>query len=271
MMNLRAFTRAAVVLFALSLAPCYVFSQSLGLAPAQIVQDFKPGVPFELELNTANRGAGAVEMSVSITDFWYDEKNEKTFNAPGTSPRSAANWIQFIPEHFQVGANTHQKMKAIVTPPPDAKGGYYAVLFVESKPELSFDKTRDGKQIYTNMRLGCLVLLNAEKTAEYKVAVSDAKVTPPTETQGVDISFTLNNQSNTHVFPLPRVAVLDANHKMVAKADGDTKRFLPGQKDVMHVQWAGTLPPGTYTAILTISYADDRIETRELPFTVGGN
>ncbi len=270
MMYFRTSLRAAVLLSLASLAPCGLSAQSLGLAPAQVVQDFKPGVPFELELNTVNRGGNPVEMSVSITDFWYNENNEKIFTAPGTSPRSAANWIQFLPEHFQVDANGDQKMKAIVTPPVDAKGGYYAVLFVESKPRLSFDKTADGKQVYTNMRLGCLVLLNAEKTAEYKIEVSDAKVTPPTETQGIDVSFMFHNQSNTHVFPLPRVAVLDANHKMVAKADGDMKRFLPGQKDAMHVQWAGTLPAGTYTAILTISYADDRIETRELPFTVGG-
>lgn len=268
MMRVRMQIRATIVLLAALLSPAVSFPQSLGLAPAQIVQDFKPGVPFQLDLTTLNDGENGVEMNVQITDFWYNEKNEKTFNAPGTSPRSAANWIQFVPEHFQVGAKSSQKMKAIITPPVDAKGGYYAVLFVESKPQSTNTVTQDGKQVFTNMRIGCLVLLNAEKTAEYNVDFSDVKLLPPSENQNLELNLLVDNRSNTHIFPLPRLAVLDSNHKLVAKADGDAKRFLPGQKDSVRITWAGSLPPGAYTAVLTVSYGNDRIETREVPFTV---
>src|SRR5438477_11283747 len=81
----------------LTLAPTFTAAQSIGLAPAQIVSDFKPGVPFEQELSVANSGSEAVELHVHITDLWYNDKNEKVFTASGTSPRSAANWIQFLP------------------------------------------------------------------------------------------------------------------------------------------------------------------------------
>jgi len=242
-------------------------AQSLGLAPAQVVEKFKPGVPFEFDLSTVNTGETPVDMSVEITDFWYDEKNEKIFSSPGTSPRSAANWIQFVPDRFEVGAHGTQKMKAIVTPPADAKGGYYAVLFVQSKPQLSFPKN-DGKGVFTSMRIGCLVLLRAESTEEYKVELSDVKVTPPADTHGLTVDFNLKNSSNTHVFPVARVAVLDANRKLVGKGEGDEKRFLPGQKNSMHVEWAGKLPPGAYTALLTIAYGEDRIETQQIAFNV---
>jgi hypothetical protein len=249
--------------------PAVSHAQSLGLAPAQVVETFKPGVPFQFELTTANSGENPVEMSVEITDFWYDAKtNEKTFGAPGTSPRSAANWIQFVPEHFEVGTHKSQKMRAVVTPPADAKGGYYAVLFVVSKPQLSFDKTKDGKQVFTNMRIGCLVMLSAEKTEQFKIAVTDLKLTPPSENHPLQLDFNIENQSNTHVFPLPRLAILDANHKLVAKAEAEMKRFLPGQKDAMHVNWTGSLPPGDYTAVLTISYGEDRIDTETMPLVI---
>ena len=242
-------------------------AQSLGLAPAQVVEKFKPGVPFEFDLSTVNTGEAPVDMNVEITDFWYDEKNEKVFSSPGTSPRSAANWIQFVPSHFEVAAHGTQKMKAIVTPPSDAKGGYYAVLFVRSQPQLSFPKN-DGKGVFTNMRIGCLVLLRAEATEEYKIELSNVKVTPPAETHGLSVDFDLLNASNTHVFPAARVAVLDANRKMVAKAESNEKRFLPGQKNSMHVEWAGKLPPGNYTALLTVAYGEDRIETQQIAFSV---
>jgi len=245
----------------------HAHAQSLGLAPAQVVETFKPGVPFQFDLSTVNSGDTAVDMHVEITDFWYDEKNEKVFSSPGSSPRSAANWIQFVPDHFEVAAHGSQKMKAIITPPADARGGYYAVLFVQSKPQLSFPKG-DGKGVSTSMRIGCLVLLRAESTEEYKIELSNVKVTPPAETHGLSVDFDLLNASNTHVFPVARVAVLDSNRKLAAKAESAEKRFLPGQKNSMHVEWAGKLPAGSYTALLTVAYGEDRIETQQIAFSV---
>ena len=242
-------------------------AQSLGLAPAQVVEKFKPGVPFEFDLSTVNSGDNAVDMSVSVTDFWYDEKNEKVFTSPGTSPRSAANWIQFVPDHFEVGPHGTQKMKAIVTPPSDARGGYYATLFVQSKPQMSFSK-EGGKGVFTSMRIGCLVLLRAESTEDYKIQLSDFAVKPPNDTHGLSVDFNLLNSGNTHVFPVARVAVFDSGHKMAAKAESPEKRFLPGQKDSMHVEWTGKLPAGNYNAVLTVSYGEDRIETQQIPFSV---
>ena len=252
----------------ISFACClHARAQSLGLAPAQVVEKFKPGVPFEFDLSTVNSGETPVDMHVEITDFWYDEKNEKIFSSPGTSPRSAANWIQFVPDHFEVAGHGSQKMKAIITPPADARGGYYAVLFVQSKPQLSFPKG-DGKGVSTSMRIGCLVLLRAESTEEYKIELSNMKVTPSAETHGLSVDFDLLNGSNTHVFPVARVAVLDSNRKLAAKAESAEKRFLPGQKNSMHVEWAGKLPPGDYTALLTVAYGEDRIETQQVAFSV---
>ena len=250
--------------------PLGLAAQSLGLAPGEVRQKFKPGVPFEITLATSNDGPSPVEMSVEIADFWYNEKNEKVFPAPGTAPRSAANWIQFAPERFAVPAHGAQKMKAIVTPPSDAKGGYYAVLFVQSKPELSFTKS-NGQGVFTNMRLGCLVLLEAEQTEDFKIEVSNLKMDPPSATHPLDLGFELLNAGNTHVFPVARVAVLNAEKKLVAKAQTEEKRFLPGQKDSMHVTWNGSLPAGAYTAVLTVTYGEDRVETKQMDFSVGGS
>jgi hypothetical protein len=243
-------------------------AQSIGLAPAQIVADFKPGVAFEQELNVANSGSEAVELHVQITDLWYNDKNEKVFGAPGTSPRSAANWIQFVPEKFVVGAGRSQKMKAIVTPPADARGGYYAVLFVESKPVATNKQTQDGKRVFTNMRIGCLVLLTAKNTEAYNVSLDDLKLVPPSASQGLKLTFSLDNESNTHVFPQAKLALLSSDRKLVGKAESEIKRFLPGQKDAMNVEWNGELNAGDYTAVLSLIFGGTHVETRQIAFTV---
>jgi hypothetical protein len=252
------------------LCPATAAGQAIGLAPAQVVEKFKPGVAFQFELASVNNGDQPVEMTVQITDFWYNEKNEKLFSLPGTSPRSAANWIQFVPERFVIPAHGTQKMKAIVTPPPDARGGYYAVLFVQSRPVLTGRKTADGKSVFANVRVGCLVLLTAEGTTDYKISLEDVKLTPPTGNQGLNLTFDIENLGNTHVFPKGFVAVIDAGHKLVAKAESQMLRTLPGQKNPFQVYWTGNLPPGNYTAILTVTYGENGIETRSIPFTVSG-
>src|SRR5947209_16950862 len=208
--------KPSLLFFLLTLAANIALGQSLALAPAQIVQDFKPGVPFEYSLAVENKGSEAAELHVQVTDFWYNEKNDKTFNAPGTSPRSAANWIQFVPETFEVAAGGTQKMKAIITPPADARGGYYAVLFVESKPVATNKQTEDGKRVFTNMRIGCLVLLAAKNSEAYNVSVNELKLVPPGNNQALTLSFLLENESNTHVFPMARLAILNPDHKLVA-------------------------------------------------------
>src|SRR2546427_642817 len=82
---------------------------SVALVPAQIDRQFKPGQPFNMELQVMNDGNNSVSLKVYITDFWYNEKNEKTFTAAGQSPRSAANWIQFVPEQFVAAPRSTQR------------------------------------------------------------------------------------------------------------------------------------------------------------------
>ena len=267
-MNFRNPIRSLAVIAVLMAAAVPVVSQSVALAPAQIVQTFKPGTPFELQLTTNNTGTETVEMSVEISDFWYDQKSDKTFPPPGTSPHSAANWIQFVPERFEVAPGASQKMKAIVTPPADARGGYYAVLFVSSAPKLSDEKTKEGGAVFTRMRLGCLVMLEADGSQEYKVVVGEPTIDPPTAAGSLVAHIPIANDSNTHIFPQPKLTVLDANRKIVAKAESDSKRFLPGQKFSMDLKWDGELKPGKYSGVLTIPYGRDRVETKVIPFSV---
>ncbi len=72
-------------------------AQSLGLTPAEVQYAFKPGQPFQFEIAVSNGGSKTQVMRASITDLWYNEKNEKLFNPPGSSPRSAANWMEVVP------------------------------------------------------------------------------------------------------------------------------------------------------------------------------
>ena len=154
-------------------------AQSLGLTPAEIRATFKPQQVLQFELNVSNSGDTPIPMRANVMDLWYDPNtNEKVFGAPGLSPHSASNWIAFVPPTFTVPAHGTGKLKVVITPPAEAIGGSYAVLFVESKPELARSGGPDAKPIYANMRLGALILLTAGGTEDYRIEVDRAKLDP---------------------------------------------------------------------------------------------
>ena len=248
-------------LAALALTARPARAQSLALAPAEVIQTFTPGQPFKVEFSVSNASSQPIAVRTTVTDLWYNEKNEKTFGAAGTSPHSAANWIQFVPRVVTLEPGSATKLTAFVTPPAGVRGGYYAVVFVESKPELV-------QPVYANIRLGALILLNAEGTETYDVKLTDVILAPPTATDDLNLRVTVANQSDTHVFPKASLAVFSSDKRLVAKAEAPEKRFLPGQTDSMTLTWSGKLPPGDYEGVLTVVYAGKQLEPRSLPFKV---
>ena len=244
------------------------YAQSLGLTPAEIQYKFKPGQPFQFEIAVSNGGSKTQVMRASMTDLWYNQKNEKVFSPAGSSPRSAANWMEVVPPQVSVPAGGTGKIKVIVTPPLQASGGYYAVVFLESRPELAQAATAESKAVFANIRLGSLVLLSAENTEEFGIHLSDTYLTPPNANRALKLDFQLSNNSNTHIFPETKLAIFNSRHELSGKAEGAIQRFLPEQKDHLSVSWSGSLAPGSYTAILSVLYGSDKVDTKEIPFTV---
>jgi hypothetical protein len=259
--------RTGLVLGALLFARAAA-AQSLALAPAEVIATVKPGQPFKVEFSVSNSGNQPVAIRSSVTDLWYDEKNEKTFGPAGSSPHSAAPWIQFVPRLLTVDANSSARLTAFITPPADARGGHYAVAFVESKPELAQSPTPDAQPVYANIRLGALVLLTVDGTAQHDVQLSDFVLAPPTGQDNLKLEFTVANKGNTHVFPKATLAILNREKQMVAKTEADVKRFLPGQTDTLEMSWGARLPAGEYEGVLTVVYGGKQLLTKTLPFTV---
>lgn len=243
-------------------------AQSLGLTPAEIRATFVPQQVLQFDLTVSNEGDAAVPMRGSVTDLWFDPAtNEKVFGAPGTSPRSAANWVTFVPAAFTVPPRGTATVKVFVTPPREAAGGAYAVLFLESRPEPTRDPS-SNRAVFANMRLGALLLLSAAGTEDYRAELTEATVTPPDANRNLEVTYRLRNGGNTHIFPEARLTVMNDRRQVVARAEGDIKRFFPGQQDQMTVAWSGSLTAGSYTALLTISYGKDKVLTQALPFRV---
>lgn len=264
---LARFLRPAIFLAITAIAAAS--QTTIGLAPAMVMEDFKPGQSFEMDFNIANGTSVPMQMHGSISDWWYNQKNDKIFSPASAAPYSAANWMEVVPRTFVVPANGTFRFKVIVTPPPTVTpGGHYAAVFIESKPELSQAATQEHKAVFTNIRMGALVLLTTEHSEKYDIVVSDPELTPPAGNRNLKAEILLENKSNTHIFPQVQLVVMNDKDEVVAKAQGETKRFLPKQKDHLSVSWDGTLPAGSYSAILTLIYGDGKVHAQDFKFRV---
>jgi hypothetical protein len=244
-------------------------AQSIGISPAIINEKFTPGQTLTIPVSVANTGSAPLYLKTLTSDLWFDAKtNERTVLPPGTHERSAANWVSFVPQELTIPPNSSSVVNVVVTPRRDTVGGYYAVLFFESRPVLAEAATEKKAAVYTNFRVGSLLLLSAKGTEQYHVDISDFKVTPPDATHNLSAEFLVDNQSNTHILPQVKLAVIDSRKHLVGKADGDFVRFMPGQKNTFHISYPGSLEPGDYTAIITVVHEGGQVITRELPFQV---
>lgn len=259
--------------FAISLLLCafstMLSAQGLGVSPVVINQKFKPGQSFSVDVTLSNTSDIPMLMHGISTDLWFDAKtNVRNFPPAGTTPRSAANWVEFVPKQVMVQPKNRAVVHLVITPQAAVQGGYYAAFFFESVPQLAGKAQETNESIFMNFRIGGLLLLSAEGTEQYKVNISDFAVTPPDGSHPMVAQFTLDNQSNTHLFPRVQLTVLNSKKKVVGKADGDWLRFMPTQKQVFKVDYTGELPPGKYDALLAIMHEGGGIVTRDIPFKV---
>src|SRR5438046_2642781 len=106
----------------------------VGAAPAYIFVESPPGMSTEHEVMLINESAAPVVFVPHIKDFGVDAKSgEQIFSGAGTLPTSAASWLALQPEQITVPANGQNAIKVIISAPPGAVGGHYAMIVFEGQ------------------------------------------------------------------------------------------------------------------------------------------
>src|ERR1700741_5143678 len=108
-------------------------AQSLGITPAFLETKVKRGATHTAAFSISNNTNARVRFHTSTGDYWYDEQNRRLTGPAGTLPRSASNWVQFVPTEFVVEAMSSVTVKAIITIPESANGSYYTMPIFEGE------------------------------------------------------------------------------------------------------------------------------------------
>lgn len=256
-----------------------VFAQvkqgSVGILPASIDAKVKSGGSYTQNFTLTNNTSTRLRFSCSTIDYWYDEQNKRITGRPGTLPRTASLWVQFTPAEVVVEPNSTATVKAVVTVPQGVSGSFYTMPVFEAMPA---DKSANSNlQASTataaiGVRFRGLMMFTTEGTSEYNVEVINGRITPPTASSELNMHLELLNRGTAHAGVRGAFAILNTAGALVGRGSVQEKRFYPRQRNTLQSAWAGELPPGNYTCIVTLSY--DRVGMNaaslvyELPFTV---
>ena len=232
---------------------------SVSISPSSIEAKVKRGTSYTQKFNLVNDTGTRLRFKCSVADMWYDESNNRVTGRPGTLERSASLWIQFAPDEIFLEAHSTGSVNAVVTVPQTAAGGYYSVPVFEVMPadpvlaDVMLAQVSTAKAAL-GVRFNGLMMFTTLDASEYNVEIMGGRVTAPNASTEMAIELDVLNRSTAHVNLRGAFAILSSTGVLVGRGDIPSKRYLPGQRNVIAAGWAGELPPGTYTSVITLSY-----------------
>jgi hypothetical protein len=257
---------------------CFVQAQaqqnSVGVSPVSVDAKVRRGSSYTQTFTLTNNTGTLLRFRCSVGDIWYDEHNQRVTGRAGTLPRSASLWVQFTPAEVVVEPNRSATVKAIVTVPQLAAGGYYTVPVFEALPAEARTGEAQGNTATASIgiRFRGLMMFTTEDASEYNVEIMGGQISPPTASSELGMQLDVSNRSTAHAGVRGAFAILNASGALAGRGTTEEKRYLPGQRNALRAAWAGELPPGTYTCVITLSYNRVGMEPAtlayELPFEV---
>lgn len=246
-------------------------AQTLGISPVYIDAKVKRGATYDNAFTIANNTGTRLRFHFSVSDYWYDENNVRVEGRPGSLPRSASLWVQFSPTELVIEPGNSGTVKAIISVPRTAAGGYYTSPIFEAeaadKPAAA-DQKAGTMSASIVIRVSGLIMLTTDDNAEYFVEVLGGQITPPTQLSELQIHLDMRNRSTAHAHLRGVLAIFDSSGKLAGRGKIEQKRYMPGQRDMLNAPWAGELAPGHYTAVITLSYDRAGMEPATLVYEI---
>jgi hypothetical protein len=272
-----------LLLAALALCSCFSYVQaqkrsaSISITPASIDAKVKRGSSYTQLFTLTNSTNTRLRFKCSSADMGYDENNNRLTGRAGTLPRSASLWIEFSPTEIVIEPHSSGTVKVLVTVPLTAAGGYYSVPVFDAMPVGDLLPTAvQAKPSTASATIGVqfngLMMFTTTDAAEYNIEIQGAKITPPSASAELALQLDIINRGNAHARVHGGFAILNSASVLAGRGIIKEIRYLPNQRKMLETSWAGDLPPGRYTCLITLSYDRTGMEAaslvKELSFVV---
>jgi len=235
---------------------------SIRLEESSIKLNIPAGTTYTGTIKVYNQENQPVKVKVYLEDWAYTDEHDgsKNFFPKGSTDFSCAPWITFSPEELILPVYGVSKVNYTLKLPPDAQGGYYAVMFFESETLLTRENvTADMVTSTVNLkvRLGCLFFVEAKDTVKRLAELSDLSIE---KNKYFLISLNLKNIGNTYIVAGGTYHIMDKKGIIYARGEFNDVYTFPKDSAKLTAVCKESLPKGEYSLVLTLNLAKDQIE-----------
>lgn len=237
--------------------PGVTYAGNITVSPAGVSLEGNEGQTATQTFTVANESDAQLAVSVDVSDVIVSE-GKRSFVPAGQTRGSIAALVTIPLREFSLAAGEKREVPVTFVMPAETQLRAVAVFF-HGVPQ----QVTSGPKIRLN--LGAVV--DFRKSNEVVVQVAQPVVAPPTKTSNALITAQVAN-----VGPEPTrihgiAALLDNQGKLVGKAAFTPKRLLPGERNPLHAEFAGTLATGRYRVFCSLEYSGV-VETRTVELVV---
>ncbi|MCX5749799.1 MAG: hypothetical protein NTZ10_06115 [Candidatus Saganbacteria bacterium] len=242
---------------------------SINVDPPSIWETMGPGSSRSGKIMVENRGSGDIVVNAYTEDWVFLKDRSKEFKKAGTTRYSCANWIVLYPTNFILGSGKTQEVKYTISMPSTAQGGYYSVIFFESRLD-SRASTKRSNVILLG-RIGSIVYAETQGASRKAAAITNLSFKKLSAKKPYEAIFTVANEGNSAVSPEGSIIITDDSARLYAKIDIKKFYVLQGERIPVKAYWAGALPEGEYSVIATLDLGTKTPVTGVCKLVVGGS
>lgn len=230
----------------------------IALAPSRFELPIGRGQEQTVVVNVISSGgagsAKSIRLLASLGDWTMTPDGQVAFAKPGSTPRSAADWMVYSPVELTVTPGQTHPIRVTISVPDDAPAGdHLAVLFVEERPAENKTKT-NVKQLVFHFRLAAIFYI---MVPPHTMKGSLANLTTSINENGVRVTPTLKNDGDTHVRPVQSFQLLNSEGKVVAEQEpSEASPILGGLSSNMPFNISQPLAPGEYSLRYRVDFKD---------------
>lgn len=238
----------------------FIYSANAAKLPfinkAKVRLSIPPGQSQYGEIVLENPTKETRSLRAYLEDWYYMPPNDgpKEFLPASTTPLSCASWITFSPAEFTIPAFGRQKINYSVKVPPEAKGGYYAVMFFEGIYGKMGEESKEGVGVGIDLaiRIASLFYVEAEGTVRKTVDIGNLNFKKENSTEPLLIQLDLRNTGNVDITAAGSYFIMDKQGMVVARGEFNNGYTFPGDSVKLTAKWKEPLRKGKYDAVFSI-------------------
>ncbi|MGV9001596.1 MAG: hypothetical protein ACOH18_01410 [Candidatus Saccharimonadaceae bacterium] len=219
-------------------------SRNITMSPASALISVKPGETAHDKFELLNSGDDAYTVFTSVSPYrvvGLDYTPDFT-QLPGST--DTASWVQIANQEVTVASKTAATVQYTVSVPSGtAPGGYYAVIFAETRPPAD---AQQSSGVVPHNRVGNILYITVQGPVQTSGDFEAQPVSGVRIQTDLPVGFKISNTGGIHFQSTVNVSIKGITGKELYKANIE-RYVLPQTERQINIDWVPSSPFGIYT------------------------